>query len=160
MGFSTTTAGGDVDELYVAGGPDPTTAAGNATLHKLDVGQYTATPLGNVDGQPELTGNANAELWGFFPAASGPHIEQINKTNGTAISSSPLPASMSGQPAAWAFAFYGGDYYVFLKKMTDSSTIVYEVSSTGALVGMTSAPGRTIVGAGVSTCAPVVIGRI
>ena len=41
--------------------------------------------------------------------------------------------------------------------MTDSNTSVYEVSPTGTLMTTTPAPGRKIVGAGVSTCAPVVI---
>jgi hypothetical protein len=159
MGFSTTTAGGDVDQLFIGGSADPT-ASGNATLYNLDVTNYAVSPaLGGVDGSPELTGNANAELWGFFPsgASTQAHIEQINKTNGTAISSSMLPANMQGQAAAWAFGFYGGDYWVFLQKMTDSNTSVYEVSPTGTLMTTTPAPGRKIVGAGVSTCAPVVI---
>ena len=68
--------------------------------------------------------------------------------------------SLSGQATAWAFAFYGGDYWMFLMKGTESSTTVYQMNgSTGAITGMTLATGRVIVGAGVSTCAPVVIGR-
>ena len=86
MGFSTTTAGGDVDQLFIGGSADPT-ASGNATLYNLDVTTYAVSAqLGGVDGSPELTGNANAELWGFFPSGTSTqaHIEQINKTNGTA----------------------------------------------------------------------------
>jgi len=163
MGFSTTTAGGDVDELYIAGGTAVSTTS-PATLAQLDVGSFTATTKGTVTGSPELTGNANGELWGFFPDAANPKIEQINKTNGTAISPAQLPSSMRGDPLDWAFAFYGGNYYVFLLKadglgFPEANTTVYELTPTGALMSSTPAPGRSIVGAGVSTCAPVVIGR-
>ena len=59
---------------------------------------------------------------------------------------------------AWAFAFYGGDYWLFLMKGSETSTTVYQVNGmTGAISGMTHTTGRVIVGAGVSTCAPVVI---
>ncbi|MEO8553572.1 MAG: hypothetical protein ABI678_26545 [Kofleriaceae bacterium] len=163
MGFSTTVAGGDVDELYVAGGPTATPAS-SVTLAQLDVGSFTAATKGTVQGSPELTGNANGELWGFFPDATNPRIAQLNKANATPISPASLPSSMRGDPLDWAFAFYGGNYYVFLLKadgigFPEPNTTVYEVSPTGALMSSTPAPGRSIVGAGVSTCAPVVIGR-
>ena len=157
MGFSTTTAGGDTDQLFIAGGTDVSTTS-PSDLHTIDVtSMAVSSKLGTVTGSPELTGNANAELWGFFPDPTTPRIEQINKTNGASITPANLPATMKGMPMAWAFAFYGGDYYVFLMKDSETSTTVYEVTPAGALVGSTAAPGKVIVGAGVSTCAPVVI---
>ncbi|CAN5523063.1 hypothetical protein BH11MYX1_BH11MYX1_17010 [soil metagenome] len=155
MGFSTTTAGGDVDQLFIAGGAAATTTT-SAKLATLDVTTMATTAVGTVQGSPELTGNANGELWGFFPDANNPRIAQINKTTGV-LATANLPASMQGNPMDWAFAFYGGDYYVFLQRDTDANTIVYQVSPTGTLVGQTNASGKHIVGAGVSTCAPVVI---
>ena len=161
MGFSTNTAGGTDDTLFVAGGNDsgqtmPTTA----TLAKLDTGAFTATTVGTVQGWPELTGNGNAELWGFFPDASNPRVEKIDKTTGAAVTTYPL-SSIAGNPTAWAFAFWGGDYWVFLQRDTDlGGTIVYQVDGgNGSIKGMTPTSGRVIVGAGVSTCAPVIIGR-
>jgi hypothetical protein len=167
MGFSTTTSGGDTDQLFIAGGANVATTS-TSSLNTLDVSTYTPTSAGTVNGSPELTGNSNAELWGFFPDASNPKIEKINKTSGTPDSTFPLTdaASFQGQPLAWAFAFYGGDYWIFLMKDPASDvlmfnpetyTTVYQVSDTGVLKGKTAAPGRTIVGAGVSTCAPIVI---
>ena len=167
MGFSTTTAGGDVDQLFVAGGTS--VAIGSSSkLRSLDVTSMTTAGSGTVDGSPELTGNSNAELWGFFPDTSNPKIEKINKMTGVAESTFPLTdaASFQGQPLDWAFAFYGGDYWIFLEKdpasdplglAPETFTTVYQVSDTGVLKGHTPAPGRSIVGAGVSTCAPVVI---
>ncbi len=158
MGFSTTTAGGDVDQLFIAGGAAVSTTS-PSTLATLNVTTMATTNIHSLTGSPELTGNANAELWGFFPDATNPKIGQINKTTG-AVASVNLPASMKGGPMDWAFAFYGGNYFVFLQRdanTSDTDTTVYEVTPAGALVGMTSSNGKHIVGAGVSTCAPVVI---
>jgi hypothetical protein len=167
MGFSTTTAGGDQDQLFIAGGNNVSTTQ-PSELNTLDVTSMAVSPIGMVQGSPELTGNANAELWGFFPDATNPRIEKINKTTAAADSTFPLTdaASFQGQPLAWAWAFYGGDYWIFLEKdpasdvlmiNPETSTTVYQISDTGVLKGKTAAPGRVIVGAGVSTCAPVVI---
>lgn len=163
MGFSTDAVGGTTDTLYIAGGPD----AGNApstTLATLNTGTMQVTTLGTVVGNPELTGTGNAELWGFFPAATGSRIEKIDKQSGAAMQTFTLPPSLNGTPAAWAFAFWGGDFWVFLAKQPPGPfdppgfTTVYQFDGTnGTLKGMTPTGNRTIVGAGVSTCAPTVI---
>jgi hypothetical protein len=155
MGFSTDTAGGSTDTLFIAGGSGPTEPT--SSLNKLDVGTLAPSPVGTVTGWPELTGTGAAELWGFFPDASAPRVEQIDKTSGGAAKTYPLP-TLAGMPAAWAFAFYGGDFWVFLMKDAELSTTVYQVDgATGMIKGSTPTGTRTIVGAGVSTCAPLVI---
>lgn len=156
MGFSTDQPGGSTDTLFVAGGIDP--SAPTATLASINLGTMQATAAGTVQGSPELTGTGSAELWGFFPNASGARIEKINKASGgSAGTTFPLTA-LAGSPLAWAFAFWGGDFWVFLMKDTEEYTTVYQIDgTTGAVKGSTPAPGRTIVGAGVSTCAPTVI---
>jgi hypothetical protein len=148
------------DTLFVAGGAS-VNGANNSTLAKLDTTAFTATTVGNVTGWPELTGNGNAELWGWFPSdqtgSTTPRVEQIDKTSGSPIKTYMLP-SLQGMPSAWAFAFWGGDYWIFLAKDLDVSSTVYQIDgATGAVKGSTSAGSRLIVGAGVSTCAPVVI---
>ncbi len=173
MGFSTTTAGGTTDQLFVAGGPipnpdNPIDTSSPSSFRSLDVTSYQAATIGTVQGWPELTGTSAAELWGFFPDATKPRIDQINKTSGAALTSYPLP-SLKGQPGAWAFAAYGGDLWVFLALCSDSEcdsindTKVYQVggpmdASPGSVKSTTpTASGTQIVGAGVSTCAPNVI---
>ena len=161
MGFSTSTAGGTTDQLFISGGNTASTTA-TSKLATLDVTTFVTTPVpnGTIQGSPELTGNANAELWAFFPDPTNPKIQGINKATGAAISPAPLPQALKGDPAAWAFAFYGGDYWIFLAKQAGLSagpTTVYQVSPTGVLKGMTPTTNRRIVGAGVSTCAPTVI---
>jgi len=159
MGFSTDTAGGTTDTLFVAGGAGPTQPT--SQLAKLDTTTMVATNVANVTGWPELTGTGNAELWGFFPSDSTgsgtPRVEKVNKATGAAATTWMLP-SLQGMPTAWAFAFWGGDYWIFLMKDLEFSTTVYQIDGTnGTLKGMTNTGSRTIVGAGVSTCAPVVI---
>ncbi|HEY4179622.1 MAG TPA: hypothetical protein VGM90_22430 [Kofleriaceae bacterium] len=161
MGFSTDAAGGSQDTLYIAGSDSPGDETTATKLAKLDTNTMSTTMLGSVTGSPELTGTGNAELWGFFPGTSGAKIEKINKTTGVAIETHPL-ANLSGQPAAWAFAFWGGDFWAFLARQNASTgdiedTTVYHYDTTGTLKSMKVATGRHIVGAGVSTCAPVVI---
>jgi hypothetical protein len=57
---------------------------------------------------------------------------------------------------AWAFAFWGGDFWIFLQRSQDTSTTVYRfVTATQTLSTVIANTGRTIVGAGVSTCAPL-----
>jgi hypothetical protein len=163
MGFSTNAVGGTEDTLYIAGGPDAGMAT-STTLATLNTQTMQVSTLGTIVGNPELTGTGNAELWGFFPAATNSRIEKINKQTGAALQTFTLPASLNGTPAAWAFAFWGGDFWVFLAKQgtgpipVPGFTTVYQFdASTGVLKGMTATNNRTIVGAGVSTCAPTVI---
>lgn len=154
MGFSTEAAGGSVDTLFIAGGSGPTQPT--SQLAKLSTATFQTQPVGTVQGWPELTGTGNAELWGFFPDASSPKIAKLDKANGAALKTYPL--TIAGMPTAWAFAFWGGDFWVFLMKGTETSTTVYQYdSNTGQLKSMMQASGRTIVGAGVSTCAPVIL---
>jgi hypothetical protein len=155
MGFSTDIAGGTTDTLFIAGGFGPTDPT--SALNKLDLGSMAPTPVGTVQDWPELTGTGDAELWGFFPSETSPRIAQLDKTSGTALQTFPL-GSLSGMPMAWAFAFFGGDFYVFLMRSNESSTTVHQVNGqTGAISGATPTGTRRIVGAGVSTCAPTVI---
>ncbi|HEX4451173.1 MAG TPA: hypothetical protein VH143_09900 [Kofleriaceae bacterium] len=164
MGFSTDTMGGSTDSLFIAGGPDAGSDT-TSTLAKLDVSSMAASPVGTISGSPELTGNSDAELWAFSPQEAGtmPTVQQIDKASGSATITYTL-ASLAGQPAAWAFGFYGGDYWVFLAKNSESTSTVYEIAgptnmsnTPGTVVGTTPANGLLIVGAGVSTCAPTMI---
>lgn len=160
MGFSTDTAGGTTDTLFIAGGSGPMQPT--SELNRLDTMSVQAQRVGTVTGWPELTGTGNAELWGFFPTTPGggggvPRIEKIDKTTGGGLQTFML-STLTGDPAAWAFAFFGGDFFVFLMRTSELATVVYQVDgSTGAIKGMTNTNTRTIVGAGVSTCAPVIL---
>ena len=155
MGFSTDEPGGSAETLWIGGGSSQ--MLGSYVLAKVDTTTMAATMVGTEPQLPEMTGTGNAELWGFFPDASMPKVVKFDKTNGSLATSYPLP-TLAGTMTGYAFAHWGGDYWVFLLKNGETSTTVYQVSGmTGMITSTTPAPGRTIVGAGVSTCAPVVV---
>jgi hypothetical protein len=155
MGFVSNSAMSTDETLYIAGG---SAVGGASNLGTLDMTNFTITPGGPLTGDPELTGNGLAELWGFFPDLSGStmqaHIAQIDKMSGAEANAIPLP-TVAGQAESWAFAFYGGDYWVFLAK-SKGATVVYHVTTMGGTqpVNQLDTMTRHIVGAGVSTCAP------
>jgi hypothetical protein len=162
MGFVTNDVGGTIEQLFIAGSATP--GQGASTLGTLSFPDLKVHPIHALSGSPELTGNSNAELWGFYPDTTPPKISKIDKTNGTENPNYPL-SSLAGQPSAWAFAFWGGDFYVFLQKDLETETTVYHVNgTTGALMHqwttsqLIGGSSHSIVGAGVSTCAPVIIG--
>lgn len=158
MGFVSNAPGADVDTLFIAGGPPMTGLNDNATLATLDVSSLNVTTIGQMTGWPELTGTGDAKLWGFFPDAVNPRVSQLDKSSGAEGKSFPL-SQLSGQPMAWAFAFWGGDFWIFLQRATDPNTQVWHLkSSDGSVTSVIDATGRSIVGAGVSTCAPITIG--
>lgn len=156
MGFVSTSPGADTEQLFIGGGKGPNVISCNypaSSLGTLDVNTLTVTPIMSINGRPELTGTGDATLWGFFPDAQNPRISQLDKTMGTESNTIMLP-TLKGMPTAWAFAFYGGDFFVFLQKDKEKNTTVYHVVGATGAVTSWALPGRTIVGAGVSTCAP------
>ncbi len=157
MGFVTDVAGGTTDTLYVAGN------AVNSSFTTSQFGTLATTPpyavtlRAQLTGAPELTGTGDAHLWAFFPNVDPPVVNELSKSNGMAIRSFQAPTLM-GTPHAWAFAFWGGDFWIFLQKDNEPSTSVYRMNGmTGAVTTPIPNSGRRIVGAGVSTCAPIMI---
>lgn len=66
--------------------------------------------------------------------------------------------STSGRLPARAVAFWGGDFWVFLQLPPATSTVVYRVDGKTFMPRTAIADtGRSIVGAGVSTCAPLTL---
>ena len=156
MGFSTDMPGGTTDTLFVGGGASQMQTS--YTLAKVDDATMTATNVGTETDLPEMTGTGSAELWGFQVDASTARVVQFDKTNGSLARTFNI-ASLASADAGYAFAFWGGDFWIFLIRVNvDTETKVYQIDGmTGAIKGTTSSGGRTIVGAGVSTCAPIVV---
>ncbi|NVB82641.1 MAG: hypothetical protein HOV81_29960 [Kofleriaceae bacterium] len=155
MGFSTDMPGGSTESLYIGGGQTQTQTS--FTLARVDPTTMATTVLGTQSALPEMTGTGNAELWGFMPEPTTARVVQFDKSTG-AILTTHVESQLGGTMTAYAFAHWGGHFWVFLQKGAETSTTVYEVDGmTGVISTATPATGRTIVGAGVSTCAPVVI---
>ncbi len=158
MGFVSDAPGSEAETLFVAGGSTLDISLGTATLGFVDPA-LALTPIGDLPGWPELTGTGDAELWGFFPDTSPPSIRLIDRASGATSTTYPI-AQIGGGPGvgdrAWAFAFWGGRFYVFYKGELDATTNVWQLDpSDGSVVERIHDTGFRIVGAGVSTCAPV-----
>lgn len=143
MGFVTDTNGGTTDTLYLAG---------NGELGTLNTSSLQVSTVGTINGWPELTGTGTAQLWGFYPDANNPRVSQLDKTNGNEGTSFPLSA-LAGNPQAWAFAFWGGDFYAFTAPNNANSIVTRWRPTDDTVTQVATLPAR-IVGAGVSTCAP------
>jgi hypothetical protein len=153
LAFAAAGAGSATDRLYAAGGAQA--GVGDAQLATLDPGTLTMSAITALSGWPVLSGTANATLWAYQPAVSPPQLVVLDTTTGAPQNPVGL-ASLAGTPVAWGFASWGGDGWVFLKKDAESDSTVYRVDGTsGAVTTALAGTGRTIVAAGVSTCAPL-----
>ncbi len=170
MGFVTDTSGGDTEKLYLGGGDAAALPGGQFAIVDPAAPTTATVPAGSGlpnDGElsPELTGTGAAELFGFFPGVSTAFVQQLDKATGQATGSKwNIAGGLGGTVRAWAFAQWGGYFYIFVTtdpgsgvlnstvRRINRQTMQYET-----VPGFTNLP-YTIVGAGVSTCAPVVIG--
>ena len=147
MGFTADAPMSTAESLFVAKGDAP------YAFGKFDMTALTIATLGTPNGGPELSGSGDAKLWAFFPDPSMPRVSELDKTNALEGMSYPIAAA-AGTEDGYAFAFWGGDFWVFLKKDTDTYSVLYHVRGSDGAVTTWPLTGRWIVGAGVSTCAP------
>ncbi len=155
MGFATLGPGATTDQLYIGDSE-------GTQLGTLDLASGAVQVIGNLPNQGgEFTGNANGELWGFFPYETPPAVVYLDKATAgvnLSIDLGTLTPISGATSAAWAFAFWGGDFYVFYEvEPPDSSTNVYKLEPEGQFGLYIGNTGLRIVGAGVSTCAPVIV---
>lgn len=156
MGFAADESGSTEETLWISGGPMSGVSTGSAQLGRLDTSTLTVTSVGSLPGWPELTGTGAGGLWGFFPQTSPASVRRIDKSSGATPEVFDLDALGSVSPSAWAFAFWGGRYYVFIEETLAPSTDVWRLDpSDGSFERVLENTGYRIVGAGVSTCAPV-----
>ncbi|MEZ4401207.1 MAG: hypothetical protein R3B06_14370 [Kofleriaceae bacterium] len=167
MGFVTDTAGGDTDKLWLGGGAADASIGGSLG-YITPPGSLTVTRVGALstpaENSPELTGLGDATLWGFYPGISSAFVQEINKTSGAGVGpQKAIPGGLGGQVRAWAFAQWGGKFYIFVTTQdalgNTNSTVRSIDRVTGAYSSLIQNLPYIIVGAGVSTCAPVTIGR-
>lgn len=158
MGFVTDKPGGDTEKLYIAANDASNGLHSIDTSHDL-VPHRVGTINGTDDRNPELTGTSEAKLYGFYPSMfSSAFVQEIDKRSGAAIGKKwPLGTDPLGDVTAYAFAQWGGVFYIFatIDDGMDSNSTVRTVDRTTGKYRtiMTHLPYR-ISGAGVSTCAP------
>ncbi|MDI1450527.1 hypothetical protein [Polyangium sp. 6x1] len=157
MGFSTN-EGGMGETLYVTG---TGTIGGTDSpgLGKINPLTFGVEPVANFSpgtfkGQSaELTGTGDGRLFGYF-TTSPVQVGQIDKTNGAVTK--PVPITGLETPSAWAFSFWGGSFYLYAAAGLSNSNVTKYDPTTGNIDNAyMSDIGFRIVGAGVSTCAPL-----
>jgi hypothetical protein len=155
MGFATDGPASTNETLFVGGGSQGLFGGSSPRLGRIDLTSLELTAIGGLPEFPELTGTGEGELWGFFPNEVPATVRRIDKTTATTHETFRIDEVGLGAQA-WAFAFWGGRFYLFLQALSDTSTNVYRLDpDSGAVTEVVSSTGRRIVGAGVSTCAPV-----
>ncbi len=152
MGFVSDAPGSSAESLFVTDG---------GKLGKLDTKTLVLEQIGTVQDKPEFAGNGLGELWGFSPPDQqafqpGGLVQKFDKTSGQTIKKYDLTLEAPLYGVAWAFAFWGGSYYLFYQGPR-AETDVYQFNPTdGTTEKLDERPGGRIVGASASTCAPVV----
>jgi hypothetical protein len=148
MGFSTDMVGGTAETLYLS-------SISGGGLGKVDMATKTVVQISTSGMGGELTGTGDARLFEYFTTPVS--VAQINKATGAIISNAPLAGVAT--PSDWAFSFWGGDFYVYAAPGTNStgnsSVIHYNPATKAVDPTYVADVGFHIVGAGVSTCAPL-----
>jgi hypothetical protein len=99
----------------------------------------------------ELTGTGDGHLYAYYASGNtgGSTIAELDPMTGQVIAADPIAADRG---TGWAFAFWGGDFWIFTTPASEQTTLMYDpVAKTSTVVAHY---GSSIVGAGVSTCAP------
>jgi hypothetical protein len=150
MGYSTDVAdGGEV--LYLASSEDK-----GSRLATLDTSTFTLGVIGPLDPpivKAELTGTGGGDLFAFWGDDAGSNIAQIDKSSAHSVAQSALPNVFPTW--AWAFAIWGGDFYTFTSRDASSGTVVHRFRPADGSIVEVARYKDEIVGAGVSTCAPL-----
>lgn len=164
MGFVTDAPGSFAETLFLSGG-----TVADLAVHlpsrtgSIDPDTLAFTALGTLpqtENNLELTGTGLAEWWGYSPGAAGNEVVQLDKEGGGFLARYPLPP-LADEVGAWAFAHWGGQYYLFVTLRHSAVDFTPQVlrfdPATGLLDTVVAEHAYTVVGAGVSTCAPVVL---
>jgi hypothetical protein len=163
MGFSADAPGSAQESLYVSDNTgDDTQGQDGKGLAKLDLtksppeliplGTFTGEVLG---GRCELTGTGDAKLYGFFTTVPA-HLATIDKTSGATPAATAL-SMVNASTGGYAFSFWGGSFWFYTASDSNTTRVTrYDPTSTPPATTV-AAPmlSFTIVGAGVSTCAPL-----
>ena len=154
MGFSANA--GDPGETFYVASDDVSTPGAKSALARIDPVTFELSvigPLSKPIGDPELTGTSDARLFAFGQALPLSHLAEIDKTT-AAVKSDVLINLTKNAFGSWAFAFWGGDFYFFTSDEVSTSSIHRYTPGGSTTPPLIAKIALTIVGAGVSTCAP------
>jgi hypothetical protein len=153
MGFAADRS--DAGETLFVASSDPSLVTGDrgaldTTAYRLrDIATFSPPVVVHA----ELSGTGDGRLFAFFEKGDGGSaIAQVDPTSAKVIAEDDFPRLDQGD--AWAFAFWGGDFYLFTAPGDGlTSRVTRFRPSDGTQTTVATYP-EPIVGAGVSTCAP------
>lgn len=155
MGFVAERPGSATERLFIATDDDARELAWLDTAKRPAPWMEVGTIKGRQSSHPELTGTADARLYGYFPEHGAGFVQEIDrKTAALRGKRFSLGGDLTGTINAWAFAFWGGAFYMFTT--IDANSTVRRIDrKTGKTAVVLEHLDQRIVGAGVSTCAPL-----
>ncbi len=159
MGFVSDLAGTDNETLYIAGGDADNLTGGNlGSINHASLQVSTIGPLPAAEQSPELTGTGDAKLYGYFPGSITTFVANLDKSDSTR-GQSWNTTTLEGGASAWAFAHWGGKFYIFATSgiFTPKNEVFELDPATGTTVKVIGDSAFRVVGAGVSTCVPTQI---
>jgi hypothetical protein len=102
---------------------------------------------------PELTGTGAGQLFAFETIdANDSAIVQVDRATAAVVAESVLSGLQRGN--AWAFAYWGEDFYTFTRPAGSLGSVVTRFRPADGSIVQVASTDEVIVGAGVSTCAP------
>ena len=152
MGFASD-VGGAAERLYVSDNASDGTIRGLGVIDTTTFKLSVVGPFGVTIRRSELTGTGDGRLFAFWPdpvAGGGSHLSELSKTTGQVVAQTNVPIGEDNN--AFAFAFWGGDFWIFTGD--GMTTSVGRFRPADGTTTMPTTHPSTIVGAGVSTCAP------
>jgi hypothetical protein len=158
MGFSSSSAGSSTEDLFLSDSAGKGTAKLDLATMKVGfIGPYTGA---QANQRAELTGTGDGKLFAMFATTQTDpcQVAEVSKVSGAVLSVQTLSKVTPGD--AYAFSFYGGDFYLYTHNpatATNGSDVTRYRPSDQTVVVVKAGVGFTIVGAGVSTCAPTTI---
>ncbi len=149
MGFASDTNGA-AETLYIADNDFDGNLRGLGRIDTNTFGVSFIGPFNPPIRRSELTGTGDGRLYAFSPITGGSRLSEIEKTTGKVLGQNVINAGATND--AFAFAFWGGDFWIFTSGGGASDVTRYRPLDSSS-TPMTTHPSE-IVGAGVSTCAP------
>jgi hypothetical protein len=156
MAFSSNSAGSTDETLFVMAtkkGQNRNPGLGTIDLRTMKlsvIGDYTGPLQSSQNG--ELTGSGDGRLFGFFSTQPASFAEVLKATAAT-----PTVRTLDGVDTGvgLAFSFWGGDFWFYTAAKGETSKVTQLKYATDQSLSIVKSDlGFTIVGAGVSTCAP------
>jgi hypothetical protein len=157
MAFASNAANSKDETLFVVHFKDGAPDKDGLGLYSVDLSTLKEKSIGDFSGSlrqqgAELTGTGNGELFGFFTTTPA-NLAAIDKA--TAATPSPQSLASVSTENSFAFSYWGGDFWLYTATAGSSSKVTRVKASTDNSVSVVKSNlGFSIVGAGVSTCAP------